>query len=1008
MTDRPILNSEKTAGLSSGGLSVLFARFAPAIALILIFLACHGYALSPHYQYGFRDAGHFYYPLNLRVQMEWDAKRWPLWEPEENGGMPLAGNPTAAVFYPLKVVFFLFAYPWAARVYVLIHQALAWFAMRWLARDLGRSRLASWLAASAYAFGVPVLYQYCNVIFLIGAAWMPLGLGLGWRWIRHRRLADLVGLAVTIALQILGGDPQTGYVTLLCLFGLAFWEGLSDSGRRQVSLLWHPVSILAICVMATAGAIVSCQFPMPPRQVRLDDPGIAEGLVLSRRFWHAVGWGTVGLILIRRWRRRWSADRTPRIMAGLVAAMAVAAGLSAVQLLPVMEYNALSVRSASEGPHDIFPFSLEPYRLAEMVWPQFFGSMTSGNRSWLSLVPPRSNHKVWVPSLYHGTLAFMLAAAAFGLRRPDGQTRGLSLLLAISLIGSMGEFAGPLWFLRRVPIEPIRALVGPPDDPMEAAIRRDGLPRDGAGSPYGLMSEIFPGFKTFRYPSKLLTFTSLALGLLAAGAWDRLSDEAFRRRCRRWLLAAIVATLVLAATTLAFRSGWVDWMRRQPSAASSVYGPLLADEAWKETFLGQAQALTVLMLGLGILKRGRDSRWSAAVVFLMAADLAVANSRYVRMVPQALFEEKPQVLARIEEAEKQSPTPGGLYRIHRMPLWNPPSWYTEPSPDRVRDFVRWERATIQPKYGITAGVQYTITEGTTELYDYWWFFGPFFRRFTADSARALNATPGAELAYHPRRGYDLWNTRYFVVPGWPGDWKDDKRSFASFIYETEPIYPDPERRKDKAHKDEMDRWARDEDVQILRNKAAFPRAWIVHEMRVYPSVRGLSRRDREPVMTEILFPSDPFWFDAGREVFDPKQLAWVDAADQARVAPFMTGRVRPGSGEKVAIDRYEPQRVELTATLERPGLVILADVFYPGWKLTIDGERHETVRANRMMRGALVPSGTHRIVYEYDPDSFRLGGRITCVSMAITALLGGLGLAGSRFRSGDGSRSGSL
>ncbi|MBI1321747.1 hypothetical protein GC170_00965 [bacterium] len=978
--------SNETAGPGSGGLDIFVSRALPVLAFLGLFLACHGWGLSPGHQYGFRDAGHFYYPLNQRVQMEWDAGRWPLWEPEENGGMPLAGNPTAAVFYPLKVVFFLLPYAWAARVYILVHQVLAWFAMRWLARELGRSKAGAWIAATIYAFGVPVLYQYCNVIFLIGAAWMPFGMGFGWRWIAGRKSNDLLGLAVTIAMQILGGDPQTGYLTLLCLFGLAFWEGLSDSGRRRVARFVHPVSLVCIGLLVTAGAIVSCQFPMPPRQVRLDDPGILERLVNSRRFWHALGWGTLGVLFARHWWRRRSTATTPRTMFGIGGAMALAAGLSAVQLMPVMEYNALSVRSAAEGPHDIFPFSLEPYRVLELVWPQFFGSMTTGNRSWLTLLPPLSNHKIWVPSLYHGTLALLLTVCVFGLRKVDGQTRGLSLLLVVSLAGSMGEFAGPLWILRRIPIESVRSLVGPPDNPEQAALRKDGLPRDGAGSPYGLMSEVFPGFKTFRYPSKLLTFTSLALGLMAGLAWDRREEEKVRRRFRRYGRILAISTLVLAIAAIAMRSGWQDWMRRQPAAASSVYGPLIAEEAWAESVLGLVQAFVVLVAGFFVMRRSDSARWAVpAMLLLMAADLALANARYVRMVPQALFEGKPKILALIEEAEKESPTPGGLYRIHRMPLWNPPGWYNAGSPDRVRDFVRWERATIQPKYGITEGVQYTITEGTTELYDYWWFFGPFFRRFTEDSARALNGTPGAELAYHPRRGYDMWNTRYFVVPGWPSDWRDDKRSYASFIYESDPLYPDPQRRKDEANKAETERWAKEEDVQIFRNRAAFPRAWIVHEMRVYPTVHGLSRRDREGVMTEILFPSDPFWFDVGREVFDPRKLTWIDAADQERVRPFMAGRARSGSDEKVAIDKYEPQRVEMTATLERPGLVILADVFYPGWKLTVDGEAQEPVRANRMMRGALVPSGTHKIVYEYAPSTFRVGGRITCASIVIAA-----------------------
>ena len=77
-----------------------------------LIIACFGDALFRGRQFGYRDAGHFYYPLYERVQQEWNAGRWPLWEPEENAGMPLLGNPTAAVLYPGKVIFALFLIRW--------------------------------------------------------------------------------------------------------------------------------------------------------------------------------------------------------------------------------------------------------------------------------------------------------------------------------------------------------------------------------------------------------------------------------------------------------------------------------------------------------------------------------------------------------------------------------------------------------------------------------------------------------------------------------------------------------------------------------------------------------------------------------------------------------------------------------------------------------------------------------------------------------------------------------
>ena len=69
--------------------------------------------------------------------------------------------------------------------------------------------------------------------------------------------------------------------------------------------------------------------------------------------------------------------------------------------------------------------------------------------------------------------------------------------------------------------------------------------------------------------------------------------------------------------------------------------------------------------------------------------------------------------------------------------------------------------------------------------------------------------------------------------------------------------------------------------------------------------------------------------------------------------------------------------------MQRPGIVVLADAYYPGWKLTIDGEPAPILRANRMMRGAAVPSGTHELIYTYEPESFWFGSVGSAMGLAI-------------------------
>jgi uncharacterized membrane protein YfhO len=84
----------------------------------------------------------------------------------------------------------------------------------------------------------------------------------------------------------------------------------------------------------------------------------------------------------------------------------------------------------------------------------------------------------------------------------------------------------------------------------------------------------------------------------------------------------------------------------------------------------------------------------------------------------------------------------------------------------------------------------------------------------------------------------------------------------------------------------------------------------------------------------------------------------------------------------------DPQRVELTAVLETPGLVVVADVFYPGWTLTVDGRPAPILRTNRAMRGVALPAGTHQLVFRYEPWSFRIGIGLSLLGLLALAVLG--------------------
>ncbi len=974
-----------------------------------LFLLCYAPALFQGRQFGFRDAGHFYYPLHQRVQAEWNQGRWPLWEPDENAGMPLLGNPAAAVLYPGKMIFAVLPYAWGARMYIVMHTALAFVAMLVLLRSWGISWSGCGLGALSYTFGAPILFQYCNVIYLVGAAWLPLGMHAVDRWVRLSRRWGLWELAAVLAMQVLGGDPQAAY--LLGLAGAGYALGLAWStarartarqiaeGTGQRGTAARSVSLalgLIAAVLFWSAATVAMGVLLPKlREARVSP--------LTRPLWWmptgvAAAWGLAGLCLLYFyfWRRRGWRLSLGAMWLGLVMAAAVATSLTAAQLVPVVEFMQLTTRASAGDFHGIYNFSVEPYRLAELIWPNIGGLQYGENTYWPDVIRiPGVYPKIWVPSLYLGGMTVILAVSALAVRQGPPWQVWLSAIAVVSLLGALGRYTSPIWVARATAamshsarLKCLAAKLGPVDAPGDSPIRQDGFLEDGDGSIYWWLATFLPGFRQFRFPGKLFTFTSLALAALAGMGWDRFCAHRAGRAIVTIGVLIVVSLCVLAGVVIDRVSILAAFGSH---AGTSAAGPLNAARAYEAILGSLVHCLLVLCLGLVLilLAHKRPQVAGAAALIAMALDLAIANSRYVMTVEQATFDGQPALVRIIEkaEADRNPPVPGP-FRVHRMASWNPVVWDATPSTNREREIVAWERDTIGSKYGINFGIEYTYTPGGAELDDYEWYFSGVHRTAIGPAiAKWLGTAVGQEVIYFPRRAYDLWNTRYFVVPAFANGWCDEARASAAFRFESEPIYPEQGRFDGPNGKEESKKWMDTQDFEVLRNEQEFPRSWVVHNARAIKPVEGPSREPRTEGRREILYARDPFWNDPTLTLFDPHAVAWVNRTDLAQIMPKLSGQP-PRKSESVKVRYPNPQRAVLEVTLESSGLVILGDVDYPGWQLTIDDEPAPIYRVNVLMRGALVSAGPHRLVYSFAPRSFHVGMIGSILGLIAWLLLG--------------------
>jgi uncharacterized membrane protein YfhO len=120
---------------------------------------------------------------------------------------------------------------------------------------------------------------------------------------------------------------------------------------------------------------------------------------------------------------------------------------------------------------------------------------------------------------------------------------------------------------------------------------------------------------------------------------------------------------------------------------------------------------------------------------------------------------------------------------------------------------------------------------------------------------------------------------------------------------------------------------------------------------------------------ELLFENDP-------GIALPLQNDPESCRDTALMCP----------GEAV-ITLYEPERVVIEVETSGDAILMLSDLYYPGWVARVDGTETPIARANTIMRAVMVPAGAHMVEFQYESAVIRDGGRISLVSFTVMVII---------------------
>ena len=155
---------------------------------------------------------------------------------------------------------------------------------------------------------------------------------------------------------------------------------------------------------------------------------------------------------------------------------------------------------------------------------------------------------------------------------------------------------------------------------------------------------------------------------------------------------------------------------------------------------------------------------------------------------------------------------------------------------------------------------------------------------------------------------------------------------------------------------------------VYENLRAMPRVWLVSE--------AINFKKKAAVLKTIRSSRLP----DGR-TFEPERMALLEKGGRS----FKYADLQPT--DLVKVDKISDTEVELQTETAAEAFLVLSDVYYPGWKATVDDKSTRIFRTNYLQRGIKIPKGSHTIKFKFQPTSFRLGTGISTASLFVCGFL---------------------
>jgi hypothetical protein len=93
------------------------------------------------------------------------------------------------------------------------------------------------------------------------------------------------------------------------------------------------------------------------------------------------------------------------------------------------------------------------------------------------------------------------------------------------------------------------------------------------------------------------------------------------------------------------------------------------------------------------------------------------------------------------------------------------------------------------------------------------------------------------------------------------------------------------------------------------------------------------------------------------------------------------------SSATVTVVQDNSLQTTIKVSADRPGWLIMADTWYPGWEAQVDGNPSQILPADYLLRGIFLDQGQHKVIFSYRPMSFTIGAAVSISGWLVILLL---------------------